>query len=69
MSLLQIWNVLKGKPVKRCPTESDYWLIDLAFSSDGSTIVTLSDSIEVSTFSHHTHPHITHTLTVVAHRW
>ena len=37
----------KCKPVKQCPTESDYWLIDLAFSPDGSTIVTLSDSIEV----------------------
>lgn len=46
-SIVQIWNVDKCKPVKQCPTESDYWLIDLAFSPDGSTIVTLSDSIEV----------------------
>ena len=48
---IQIWDINKRKPVNYCPTESDYWMIDLAFSPDGSTIVTLCDSIEV-----HVHP-------------
>lgn len=48
MSSLQIWNVEKSREVAYCPTGSDYWMIDVAFSPDGQKVVTLCDSIEVS---------------------
>lgn len=48
MSSLQIWNVEKSREVACCPTGSDYWMIDVAFSPDGQKVVTLCDSIEVS---------------------
>lgn len=48
MCLLQIWNVGKSREVAYCPTGSDYWMIDVAFSPDGQRVVTLCDSIEVS---------------------
>jgi len=43
---LKIWNVGRSSEVAYCPTGSDYWMIDVAFSPDGQGIVTLCDSIE-----------------------
>ncbi len=39
---------MEGKLVKAYCTQSHHWMIDLAFSPDGTTIVALCESITVS---------------------
>ena len=43
----QIWSLAQGGREVHCPTGSDYWMIDVAFSESGTTVVSLCDSIEV----------------------
>lgn len=44
---VQIWNVERRKEVASQSTGSAYWMIDVAFSPNGTQVVTLCDSIQV----------------------